>query len=444
MKNGNVGVNGLGVYGNTLLDWAVNGGGTITYLNFSNSGSPLTQSSGYGIRDNNGTIEFKNSGGSWASVQSIVNNLCGGTCGSGVGGSGTSGYVPRFTNSTTLGNSSLTSDGKSTTANGNFFITGALNTSGSQSNYGALTIRGTKSGWSGINFQDLSGDNYGTFMIYSNPNYSGVYNTADNNWDWYWNGSTLVDGTVPAANVGAGTFGGNFTFSNGPYTNDWFRVNGSGGIYWSNYGGGWYMSDGTWLRAYSNVSVYTGGTMRADSGFCIGGSCISSWPSDSSYVWHWNGQGGQPTWLWGSNDGTNMYVWNPSNFDVSYANSAGSVAWSNVTSKPYPVNGQTWNWNGQSGQPTWLWGSNDGNNMYVWNPSNFNVANSAELGGVPASSYARADGGQFWAGALQCPTGSVMTGLDQQTTENSIQLDTENTAYISESYTDNVLCQWIN
>lgn len=37
----------------------------------------------------------------------------------------------------------------------------------------------------------------------------------------------------------------------------------------------------------------------------------------------------------------------------------------------------TWNWSGQSGQPSQLWGSNDGTNMYVWNPSNFNV-NSAQ------------------------------------------------------------------
>ena len=57
---------------------------------------------------------------------------------------------------------------------------------------------------------------------------------------------------------------------------------------------------------------------------------------------------------------------------VNYANSAGSVAWGNVTGKPF-------NWSGQSGQPTWLWGSNDGTNYYVWNPSNFSVnyANSA-------------------------------------------------------------------
>ena len=51
---------------------------------------------------------------------------------------------------------------------------------------------------------------------------------------------------------------------------------------------------------------------------------------------------------------------------VNYADSAGSIAWGNVTGKPF-------NWSGQSGQPTWLWGSNDGTNYYVWNPSNFSV-----------------------------------------------------------------------
>lgn len=35
-----------------------------------------------------------------------------------------------------------------------------------------------------------------------------------------------------------------------------------------------------------------------------------------------------------------------------------------------------WHWSGQSGQPTWLWGGNSENSYYVYNPSNFNV-NSA-------------------------------------------------------------------
>ena len=47
---------------------------------------------------------------------------------------------------------------------------------------------------------------------------------------------------------------------------------------------------------------------------------------------YWSGQSGQPTWLWGGTDGTNMYVYNPSNFDVNYATTAGSAPASSVTS----------------------------------------------------------------------------------------------------------------
>jgi hypothetical protein len=47
----------------------------VIYLNF----NTISGESGYGIRDNNGTIEYKNSGGSWTSI------------GSGAGGGGTPG-----------------------------------------------------------------------------------------------------------------------------------------------------------------------------------------------------------------------------------------------------------------------------------------------------------------------------------------------------------------
>lgn len=39
------------------------------------------------------------------------------------------------------------------------------------------------------------------------------------------------------------------------------------------------------------------------------------------------------------------------------------------------------NWAGQSGQPPWLWGGADGTNMYVYNPANFSVANSNSVQG---------------------------------------------------------------
>lgn len=48
--------------------------------------------------------------------------------------------------------------------------------------------------------------------------------------------------------------------------------------------------------------------------------------NDAAYMrMHWNGQGGQPTWLWGGNDPNNMYVYNPSNFSVAYASNAGAL-----------------------------------------------------------------------------------------------------------------------
>ena len=36
-------------------------------------------------------------------------------------------------------------------------------------------------------------------------------------------------------------------------------------------------------------------------------------------TFNWSGKDGQPTWLWGGEDGTNMYVYNPANFVVHYA-----------------------------------------------------------------------------------------------------------------------------
>jgi len=61
---------------------------------------------------------------------------------------------------------------------------------------------------------------------------------------------------------------------------------------------------------------------------------------------YWSGQSGQPPWLWGGSDGSNMYVYNPSNFSVNYATSAGSApasdvyAWAKAASKPSYTNSE--------------------------------------------------------------------------------------------------------
>lgn len=41
--------------------------------------------------------------------------------------------------------------------------------------------------------------------------------------------------------------------------------------------------------------------------------------------WHWYGKDGQPNWLWGGNNENDYYVYNPSNFRVAYAASAGNA-----------------------------------------------------------------------------------------------------------------------
>lgn len=84
------------------------------------------------------------------------------------------------------------------------------------------------------------------------------------------------------------------------------------------------------------------GNVSGSSGSCTGNSATAttaaklgrSGNTGVPMTFNWSGQSGQPTWLWGSNDGSNIYVWNPSNFKVNYANSAGSVAWNNVSGRP--------------------------------------------------------------------------------------------------------------
>ena len=70
------------------------------------------------------------------------------------------------------------------------------------------------------------------------------------------------------------------------------------------------------------------------SGSCSYASSAGNADTVDGHHFNWSGQSGQPSWLWGGNDSSNMYVYNPSNFSVNYANSAGSVAWSNVSGRP--------------------------------------------------------------------------------------------------------------
>lgn len=104
---------------------------------------------------------------------------------------------------------------------------------------------------------------------------------------------------------------------------------------------------GTWgINITGSSASCTGNAKTASS--CTGNSSTANTAgkigeggnTGNPITFHWSGQKGQPTWMWGGNDRANQYVYNPSNFSVNYANSAGSanaVAWGNVSSKPVSI-----------------------------------------------------------------------------------------------------------
>ena len=86
-----------------------------------------------------------------------------------------------------------------------------------------------------------------------------------------------------------------------------------------------YM-DGRVIHAKADTAGYadTAGSAPANGGTAWAANRLRR-EGGVDTVWNWAGQGGQPGWLWGGNDGVNMYVYNPSNFSVNYANSAGGA-----------------------------------------------------------------------------------------------------------------------
>ena len=83
-----------------------------------------------------------------------------------------------------------------------------------------------------------------------------------------------------------------------------------------------YM-DGRVIHAKADTAGYadTAGSAPANGGTAWAANRLRR-EGGVDTIWYWAGQGGQPGWLWGGNDGVNMYVYNPANFSVNYANSA--------------------------------------------------------------------------------------------------------------------------
>lgn len=85
----------------------------------------------------------------------------------------------------------------------------------------------------------------------------------------------------------------------------------------------------SWSDLYynpKNKRLTVGGSVVASSFVKSGGTSQQLLRADGGIAtFNWSGQSGQPTWLWGGNNQHSYYVYNPSNFRVAYASSAGNA-----------------------------------------------------------------------------------------------------------------------
>lgn len=93
-------------------------------------------------------------------------------------------------------------------------------------------------------------------------------NTLSSNANLYW------DNTNSRLGIGTATPSYSIHTTGDVYANGgWFRVSGDQGLYFQTWGGGFYMTDATWIRTYGNKSFYHNtGTMRTDGTLQVGSS----------------------------------------------------------------------------------------------------------------------------------------------------------------------------
>lgn len=304
------------------------------------------------------------------------------------------------------------------------------------STYGQWVIKGAKNNYSGIHL----GESADYMTIMDSGEHKGLYQQG---FDWivYFKKSSNQVG------IRTSTLSGYKITCNGDvYVQDgWLRTTGSTGWYSESYGGGWHMTDSTWMRSYNDKPIYTAGGIYSPHGhnLIVASNEFNFIPdSYNNKVWFnyqsWgrpavggatssliteyrfgNGRQGLVDRVYantfvGSLSGTATHATNADNADTtdgvhlewSGEQAASATDWiagwtadgkkikavrrSALATKNSDVaaklgqNGNvavpmTFYWNGQNGQPNWIWGGNNGTNMYVYNPSNFSVSNAGYI-----------------------------------------------------------------
>ena len=80
------------------------------------------------------------------------------------------------------------------------------------------------------------------------------------------------------------------------YASNWFRSRGTTGWYSEDYGGGWYMTDADWIRAYNGKGITTNGNMSIG-GYILGNNIINT-------TFEYQSNRGSVDWRFGAATGT--------------------------------------------------------------------------------------------------------------------------------------------
>ena len=150
-----------------------------------------------------------------------------------------------------------------------------------------------------------------------------------------------------------------------------------------------------WIGAtYKNKEAILIGRCQPNSqGWCI----IHKYP-------HENNSEGYPRYLTGTYQ-TYLHTYTFTIWEYNWYWNGGitatTLARNGDVSKP-----MTFNWYGHDGQPTWLWGGEDGTNMYVYNPKNFAVDTATRIYSGVSNDFKGAYSLYYTAGQFSATAGN--------------------------------------
>lgn len=185
-------------------------------------------------------------------------------------------------------------------------------------------------GWNGYELRAINKNQFAT----AGHNHDSRYYT-ESEIDSKLNGKSNVGHTHDYLPTAGGTMNGAITFtgsSNGKiYAGPTDNVNGPGGDLnnividsWNGFSFTTNCPNQTYTgKTAVGIDCREGVVKAARFDGTLTGTAATLGGGGNPYApmtFNWSGKDGQPTWLWGGEDGTNMYVYNPSNFVVNYAN----------------------------------------------------------------------------------------------------------------------------